>query len=93
MNSIIQGLRALHRNAPIYVTGHSLGGAIATLAVPDLKEIFGNIHTLLTFGEPRVGNTEFSKFYPSVIKGLRVVHYADIVPHIPPASFGFLHQS
>ena len=28
----IQNLRAVHRDAPIYVTGHSLGGALATLA-------------------------------------------------------------
>jgi hypothetical protein len=69
-----------------------LGGALATLAVPDLKDLYGNIHSLITFGEPRVGNPSFSQYYSSVIESLRVVHYADMVPHNPPASFGFLHQ-
>jgi thioesterase domain-containing protein len=34
VNSQIQNLRALHRNAPIYITGHSLGGAIAVVSAP-----------------------------------------------------------
>lgn len=50
VNPAIDSLRALHRGAPIYVTGHSLGGAIATLSVPDLKETHGGVHSLITFG-------------------------------------------
>lgn len=88
----LQTLRAIHRNAPIYITGHSLGGAIATISATDLKEIFGNIHTVLTFGEPRVGNADFSTYFMGVAENYRVVHYGDIVPHIPPSSFGFVHQ-
>lgn len=41
--SQIQGLRALHRDAKIYITGHSLGGAIAVLAAPDVKDNFGSL--------------------------------------------------
>lgn len=37
VNQQIQSLRSLYRGAAIYVTGHSLGGALATLAAPDLK--------------------------------------------------------
>lgn len=92
VNAQIQNLLSLHRGVPIYVTGHSLGGALATLAVGDLKETFGNIASLLTFGQPRVGNKEFAAYFASVIVANRVVHYADIVPHIPPSSFGFSHQ-
>ena len=33
----IQNLRALYRGAPIYVTGHSLGGALGALSVVDLQ--------------------------------------------------------
>jgi predicted lipase len=92
VNSQIQSLLSLHRGVPIYVTGHSLGGALATLSVPDIKETFGNVASLLTFGQPRVGNKEFATYFGSVIDAHRVVHYADIVPHIPPMSFGFTHQ-
>lgn len=74
------------------MTGHSLGGAIASLSVPDIKQTFGNIGGLITFGEPRVGNQAFSNYYASVSECDRVVHYSDIVPHIPPAALNFYHQ-
>jgi predicted lipase len=50
VSSNIQNLRSLYRDAKIYVTGHSLGGAIASLSVPDLKQTFGNLGNLITFG-------------------------------------------
>jgi hypothetical protein len=91
VHSAIQSLRSTHRDVPIFITGHSLGGAMATLAAPDIKESFG-IHSLYTYGEPRVGNPEFSKWFRSVVYSFRVIHSADIVPHIPWASTGFLHE-
>ncbi len=93
VNPQIQALRALHRDAPIYITGHSLGGAIAAVSAADIKTTFGNIAALYTFGEPRVGNAEFAAYFPSVIASNRVIHYADLVPHVPPSSFGFQHES
>lgn len=92
VHSAIQNLRAAHRDAPIHITGHSLGGAMATLAAPDIKESFGAIHALYTYGEPRVGNPEFSNWFKGVVFSYRIVHQADIVPHIPWASTGFLHE-
>ena len=91
VHSAIQGLKALHRDAPIFITGHSLGGAMATLAAPDVKESFG-IHDLYTYGEPRVGNPEFSAWFKNVVYSYRIIHQADIVPHIPWANTGFLHE-
>lgn len=80
----IQQLKAKFRSAKIYLTGHSLGGAIAVLAAPDIKELYGTISAFYTFGQPRVGNSEFAAFV-SRIGGLeRVIHYADIVPHLMP---------
>lgn len=90
--SHIQALKALHRDAKIYITGHSLGGALATLAAPDVKENFGAIAAFITFGEPRVGNSQFASWFGSVINSERVVHYGDIVPHVPPQANGFLHE-
>ncbi|CAJ0583981.1 unnamed protein product, partial [Mesorhabditis spiculigera] len=40
---------------------------------------------LLTFGEPRVGNAVYAANVDRVVKDVyRVVHKADVVPHLPP---------
>ena len=65
--SQIQALKALHRDAKIYLTGHSLGGALAVLALPDVKDSFGSVAGLLTFGQPRVGNSEFASWFGSQV--------------------------
>lgn len=46
----VQELRILYSSAPIIVTGHSLGGALATLAAVELQEIFGKVEKVVTFG-------------------------------------------
>ena len=89
--SHIQHLRSLHRDAPIFMTGHSLGGALATLGAVDVHHTYG-LKELYTFGEPRVGNPAFSAWYKNVIISHRVIHYADIVPHVPLSKQGFLHE-
>ena len=88
----IEDLRQLHRDAPLYITGHSLGGALASLSAVDIHQVYGIIHSLYTFGKPRVGNKYFSDYYRSVCLIYRVTHYADIVPHLPTSVQGFLHE-
>src|SRR5215471_14982091 len=43
---------------PIWITGHSLGGALALLAAWRFKRKFVPIHQIYTFGAPMVGNGE-----------------------------------
>jgi hypothetical protein len=62
----------------IWVTGHSLGAALATLAADRLQ----NVQGLYTFGSPRVGDQEFQKRFG--LKAFRVVNGKDIVADIPP---------
>lgn len=45
------------------VTGHSLGGALAILAAADIKSVGHKVDEVYTFGQPRVGNVAFSKWY------------------------------
>jgi len=45
------------------VTGHSLGGAIATLAVAELISKGIQVDNLYTFGSPRVGDSNFISWF------------------------------
>lgn len=45
---------------PFFVTGHSLGGALATLASYRLMKMGVNVRGLYTYGSPRVGNQAFT---------------------------------
>ena len=94
---LLSNLVAAHPSAPVRITGHSLGAAVALhLAVELLSNSdAGNvaIDDLYTFGQPRVGNAAFERWTRQLIQGLhfRVTHRRDPVPHLPPASFGFVH--
>jgi len=73
--------------------GHSLGGAIAILAARDISDIFGT-NTQVgvnTFGSPRIGNQNFANYINKKVNGVRYVHYADLIPHLPPLGF-YLHS-
>jgi triacylglycerol lipase len=83
--SLIKKMRS--NQQAIYVTGHSLGGALATLAGKVLAtggEEGDNFkpEIIITFGAPRVGDQRFTSTYG--LKLLRFVHNEDIIPHVPP---------
>lgn len=92
--SQIESLHRIYRNAGIYVTGHGLGGAFAILAATDIKTLYQSADAVYTFGQPRVGNDQFSSYYSkSIPETYRVIHFADIVPHLPATSAGYVHSS
>ncbi|KAF2440756.1 alpha/beta-hydrolase [Karstenula rhodostoma CBS 690.94] len=77
----------------IVTTGHSLGGAIATLAAADLRAA-GYQVALYTFGAPRVSNSKLANHITAQPGGnYRVTHWNDPVPNIPPILFDFAHVS
>jgi len=65
-------------NCPLFVTGHSLGAALATL-VASLRQP----RALYTFGSPRVGDEDFAATL-SGVSVFRVVDNRDIVTTVPP---------
>ena len=65
----------------IWVTGDSLGGALATLTAKRLNHFMEPLHCI-TFGQPRVGNPIFSRNYD--IKHHRYVNEHDVIPKLPP---------
>ena len=88
----VSALSHAHPNAKVIVTGHSLGGAKATLAAVDLTKAGYNTD-LITYGSPRVGNKKFSEYVDKTLKGLnlRVTYKNDIVTVTPPQSIGYWH--
>ncbi|EEE61315.1 hypothetical protein OsJ_15419 [Oryza sativa Japonica Group] len=80
----------------VYVTGHSLGGALATLLALELSSSLmaksGVIFvTMYNFGSPRVGNRRFAEVYNAKVKdSWRVVNHRDIIPTVPRL-MGYCH--
>nr|VFJ96477.1 MAG: Lipase (class 3) [Candidatus Kentron sp. H]VFK01548.1 MAG: Lipase (class 3) [Candidatus Kentron sp. H]VFK02420.1 MAG: Lipase (class 3) [Candidatus Kentron sp. H] len=64
----------------LYITGHSLGGALAIIATKSLNR--DNLAACYTYGSPRVGSSEFGDAIKTPI--YRIVNTADIVPRMPP---------
>ena len=67
-------------NLKIWITGHSLGAALATLAA----HRYGNVQGLYTFGSPRVGDQDFKKDFK--VNTYRFVNNSDIVTKVPPSN-------
>jgi len=78
---------------PIWVTGHSLGAALATLAVAAFTEFGLEVSGLYTFGSPRVGDQRFEEALRAKMgdRIFRVVNRNDIVPRVPPSLAGYKH--
>ncbi|KAE9345583.1 hypothetical protein PR003_g7880 [Phytophthora rubi] len=68
----------------VYITGHSMGGALAVLAAYDLAVNFSIKVNMYNFGGPRVGNPSFRQHYDRCVPtSYRVVMDGDIVPGWP----------
>ncbi len=80
-------IQQIDLSLPCYVTGYSLGGAIAhlaaielTLSHPQLREKM----QVYSFGAPRLGDRAFAKFYDALLpRTYRIVNLADRIPMIP----------
>lgn len=82
----------LHDNpkAKLFITGHSLGGALAALYATMLHytgetEVASKIGAVYTFGQPRVGDFDFATYASERLAGryFRVVYCNDVVPRVP----------
>lgn len=76
----------------LWFTGHSLGGAMATICAGRCKisEIPSNPQGLFTFGSPRVGDKRYINFVK--IHHYRWVNNNDIVTRVPPMWMGYRHS-
>lgn len=75
-----------HRGPAVF-TGHSLGAALACLAASRARPA-----RVVTFGCPRVGDTDFVATLAGVAIE-RFVNCCDVVCRVPPSAFGFVHPA
>ena len=73
----------------IYITGHSLGAALATLFGYELARSIPNKVNIISFASPRVGNIEFKKAFDEKenLYHIRVTNNRDIVTAVPFINF------
>lgn len=76
-------LARLDKNRPIWVTGHSLGGAVAALLVATLDHRGFNGVSGITFGQPKFTDA-LGAAKLAHLKILRIVHDEDPIPMLPP---------
>ena len=72
----------------VYVVGHSLGAALATMAAAHIRFLnyFSEPPTLYTFASPRVGNEKFAQYIEQNLNAYRVINSEDIISAVPLAS-------
>jgi hypothetical protein len=88
----IKFLKLMQPNYSVVVTGHSYGAACGQLLAMELER--NGIKTkIYNYGQPRVGDSKYAAFAKTIIREYwRGTHNKDIVPHVPPSVFGYLHS-
>lgn len=91
--SRIEGALSGHPGQNLWITGHSLGGALAVLAARAALTVGFPPTAVYTFGQPRVGSGEFVAAYDLFLRSrtFRLVNAQDIVPRLPGFLAGYRH--
>jgi hypothetical protein len=86
IDPIIAAVKALDPSQnKVYVTGHSKGGALASLGAYLLTLAGVAVQQVVTFASPRTGDAGFRAGYQKVIPNqIRYENYGDLVPLVPP---------
>lgn len=91
----LDGLGVSPGGTPLHITGHSLGAAMAALAMMDLGGDLGYVLAqTYTYGQPRVGDPTFAASFTNTVgmaAEYRLTHWQDPVPHLPLELMGFHH--
>lgn len=96
--NVLPAVNAQHAASklPVVVTGHSKGGALASLAALRLQyDAQFAPAGVFTYGSARAGNTQFARDYDAkILHHWRFENTDDLVPHLPPVTplLSFLAQ-
>ena len=99
VDSVIWNLKKAVANTikPVFITGHSLGGALAQLCAFRFAQAGIHVSGVFTYAQPRVGNASFRAAYNGVLGGIswRFCAAGDLVPLLPgiftPPCDGYRH--
>ncbi len=93
MFEAIERMRDTSHPQSLWCTGHSLGAALAVVAVAHLLTDNQTVNGLYNFGQPRVGDDAFAEEFNRRFGGqhFRFVNNNDSVARVPPSAFGYSH--
>jgi len=99
MYGVLNQMLQIVPHKKIWVTGHSMGAALASLFVAQLllndDKLLENFGGLYTYGQPRCGNEDYCKLFHDLEKqGLvyRVVNKKDIITKVPLEIMKYSHH-
>ncbi|MGG6237621.1 lipase family protein [Nodosilinea sp. AN01ver1] len=85
---VVEAVRQIDPSKPCYVSGHSLGAALATVLALDIALAVPKLRSSLqvyVYASPRVGNPEFVRSYARLLpNSFRISNLADPIPTMPP---------
>lgn len=93
MDEVVDRVQMLREKKlrPVFLTGYSFGGALATICSLDLwvkLHISRREMVLSTFGSPRIGNAQFAQIHERVVPlHWRIVVEPDMIAQLPTGSF------
>ncbi|MEQ1739408.1 MAG: lipase family protein [Methyloglobulus sp.] len=92
-NKLQGGNLQIKKVRPIFITGHSLGGAMATIAVARLIHEDKPFISAYTFGQPRAMSVDTARIFNVEAKSrvFRFQNNNDIVTRIPARLMGYSH--
>ncbi len=94
LREMVEAVKSLDpKSNAVYLTGHSKGGAMATIAAyllhrntPDIR-----IARVVTFAAPKPGDAAFRDGYQKLVANhVRYESYGDLIPLLPPSGAGSL---
>lgn len=91
---VIDAVRRLG-GSRVLITGHSMGGALASIAAIDIARALPNVDIIVyTFGAPRCGDDRFhgTPLPKNIVRFVRCVHAGDFVQSFPPLP-GYAHPT
>ena len=81
----IKNILKIYKSYDIYITGHSMGGALASIFGYILSKMIDNDNTVISFASQRVGNKtwNYNFNYKHNLRHYRIVNNRDIISRIP----------